>query len=199
MRGGPRAASASRSDQDPRVGGHRVRATVTRVRVCRLRDSRDFERVLARPAQAVNRHFALHGLECPLDTPAESPSKARGRNLSTGAEPARSISVDNETPTGLNKTFQRCVCLGVVVPKRFARRSVTRSLLKRQIRCGIERHADNLPQGMWVVRLRATFDKANHVSATSNSLRSIVRLEVEQLVSAMTTAILVRGLETPQR
>lgn len=106
--------------------------------------------------------------------------------------------MDNESPPGLNTSSQRCVCLGVVVPKRFARRSVTRSLLKRQIRCGVERHVENLPHGLWVVRLRATFDNANHASAASSSLRSIVRLEVEQLLAAMTSAILVRGSKAPQ-
>ena len=45
--------------------------------------------------------------------------------------------------------------LGLVIPKRHARRSVTRSLLKRQIRAAAARRGPNSAQGLWVVRLRA--------------------------------------------
>ena len=47
--------------------------------------------------------------------------------------------------------------LGCVVPKRHARRAVTRSLLKRQIRGAFDRHAAALAGGLWLVRLRAPF------------------------------------------
>jgi ribonuclease P protein component len=75
--------------------------------------------------------------------------------------------------------------LGSVVPKRHAKRSVTRNLLKRQIRAAVDRHAAALPQGLWVVRLRAPFDKQRFRSAASDALRLAAREELD--------AVLARG------
>lgn len=63
------------------------------------------------------------------------------------------------------------VWVGTVVPKRHAKRSVTRSLIKRQIRSSFRGREDNLAPGLWVVRLRAPFDAARFTSATSAGLR----------------------------
>jgi ribonuclease P protein component len=73
--------------------------------------------------------------------------------------------------------------LGTVVPKRHARRSVTRSLLKRQIRAAMARHADALPPGLWLVRLRAPFVVAQFPSAASSALSAAVRVELDQLLT----------------
>ena len=74
------------------------------------------------------------------------------------------------------------VWLGAVVPKRHARRAVTRSLLKRQIRAVVARRAASLAAGLWVVRLRAPFDRGVFVSAASERLKSTARAELELLV-----------------
>ena len=74
--------------------------------------------------------------------------------------------------------------LGAVVPKRHARRAVTRSLLKRQIRGALERHAAALAPGLWVVRLRAPFDKAQFPSAASDQLKRVARAELDALFDA---------------
>lgn len=71
--------------------------------------------------------------------------------------------------------------LGSIVPKRHARRSVTRVLLKRQIRAAMARHADTLAPGLWVVRLRAPFVPAQYPSAASDALRLAAHHELEQL------------------
>jgi len=72
--------------------------------------------------------------------------------------------------------------LGMVVPKRHAKRAVTRSLLKRQLRAVIARHADRLPPGLWVLRLRSPFDRQQFPSAASEALRHAVREELEVLL-----------------
>ena len=74
--------------------------------------------------------------------------------------------------------------LGVVVPKRHARRAVTRSLLKRQIYAAGGRHAASLARGLWIVRLRAPFDRTRFISATSPALREVARAELEDLFLA---------------
>ncbi len=76
------------------------------------------------------------------------------------------------------------VWLGAVVPKRHARRSVTRTLLKRQIRAVVTGHAASLAGGLWVVRLRAPFDRARFVSAASDELKAVARAELEHLMLA---------------
>lgn len=74
--------------------------------------------------------------------------------------------------------------LGMVVPKRHARRSVTRSLVKRQIREGVRRHVARLPVGDWVLRLRAPIDRSAFPSARSAALGQLLRDELDQLLIA---------------
>ena len=71
--------------------------------------------------------------------------------------------------------------LGCVVPKRHARRAVTRTLLKRQIRSVAAVLA--LPPGLWVVRLRAAFDRVAFPSAASEALRQTARGELDALLA----------------
>jgi ribonuclease P protein component len=73
--------------------------------------------------------------------------------------------------------------LGTVVPKRHARRAVTRSLLKRQMRSVMNERAAALPPGLWVLRLKAPFDPARFVSAASQALRAAARSELQQLLN----------------
>ena len=72
--------------------------------------------------------------------------------------------------------------LGTVVPKRHARRAVTRNLLKRQMRAVVQHEADKLPPGLWVVRLKAPFDKQQFPSAASAPLRDSARSELAILL-----------------
>lgn len=72
--------------------------------------------------------------------------------------------------------------LGAVIPKRHVRRSVTRTLLKRQIRAAVLAHAEKIPPGLWVVRLRAGYDRAAFQSAASVALRRVARDELDRLL-----------------
>ena len=74
------------------------------------------------------------------------------------------------------------IWLGAVVPKRHARRSVTRTLLKRQMRAVVSRHAQGLEHGLWVIRLRAPFDRAVYASAASEALICAARTVLELLL-----------------
>ena len=73
----------------------------------------------------------------------------------------------------------------MVVPKRHARRAVTRTLLKRQIRSAMERHAAGLPGGLFVVRLKSPFDRKLYPSAASRPLRDAARAELDLLLQRM--------------
>ncbi len=74
--------------------------------------------------------------------------------------------------------------VGAVVPKRHAKRAVTRSLLKRQIYAAAERHRERLAPGLWIVRLRSAFDRSDFPSAASEPLRRGVHDELEALLDA---------------
>lgn len=71
--------------------------------------------------------------------------------------------------------------LGSVLPKRHAPRAVTRNMLRRQIRAAMQRHLERLPSGMWLVRLRQPFGRAQFVSADSVPLRSAAAGELDRL------------------
>ena len=73
-----------------------------------------------------------------------------------------------------------------MVPKRWAKRSVTRNTIKRQIYNVSADFAGVLSERAHVVRLRAAFDRAQYVSATSEILKAAVRLELQQLFSRVT-------------
>ena len=74
--------------------------------------------------------------------------------------------------------------IGAVVPKRWARKAVTRNLIKRQIyalsieNLFVSGHADT------VIRLRKNFDTAHFSSASSVNLKKKVREELQQLIQA---------------
>jgi ribonuclease P protein component len=71
--------------------------------------------------------------------------------------------------------------LGVVVPKRWAKRAVTRNTIKRQIYAVSTDPSCKLPAAAHVVRLRAGFDRASFISATSDKLKAAVRAELQHL------------------
>jgi ribonuclease P protein component len=71
--------------------------------------------------------------------------------------------------------------LGLVVPKRHARRAVTRTLVKRQIRNVAAACAPQLEPGLWVVRQRSPFDPKQYPSAASDALKEAARAELRAL------------------
>jgi ribonuclease P protein component len=71
--------------------------------------------------------------------------------------------------------------LGLVVPKRHAKRAVTRTLVKRQIRTVAAACAPRLEPGLWVVRQRSPFDPKQYPSAASDALKVAARDELRAL------------------
>lgn len=71
--------------------------------------------------------------------------------------------------------------VGAVVPKRWAKRAVTRNGIKRQIYNVIATFEPQLPHMAHVVRLRGDFPRAQFPSAWSDALKASVRAELQQL------------------
>ena len=133
----------------------------------------DFERVLAIRSSIRSAHFALHYLASTPATRSRPPVEARSTELSTGPAPHCPQAVD-DSPKGL--------WFGCVVPKRHARRAVTRNLLKRQVRGAFQRHGQALPAGLWLVRLRAPFASSEFISARSTALAVAAGSELDSLL-----------------
>jgi len=125
--------------------------------VQRLKTRPQFQAVLAGHTLARTTHFALHC--CALEAP-----------VAVVHYPA------------LPALFPvRTVWLGAMVPKRWAKRAVTRNAIKRQIYNVSADFEPQLSERAHVVRLRASFDRAQFVSASSDVLKAAVRAELQQL------------------
>jgi ribonuclease P protein component len=146
----------------------------------RIRRSEDFERVLRTPMRSRTAHFALHHLGVRPSAPAP---RQPAPELSTDASGVGARSMDDLVATASTATRPDMLWWGAVVPKRHARRSVTRSLLKRQIRACVASGSAGLLAGLWVVRLRAPFDRVAFPSAASDALRLAARDELQALLA----------------
>ena len=74
--------------------------------------------------------------------------------------------------------------IGAMVPKRWAKRAVTRNTIRRQIYSVSSEQAFAGSGAAHVVRLRAGFDRGVFVSASSTALKKQVREELTQLFAA---------------
>ena len=119
-------------------------------------------------------HFALHRMM--LTAPAAA--------LYVGAPPPAEFQKPPQTMPAkpLHEACEvRNVWMGAMVPKRWAKRAVTRNAIKRQIYNVGTLAEPSLEPAAYVVRLRAGFDKAAFTSATSDALKATARQELVQL------------------
>ena len=113
---------------------------------------------MAGTVQARSHHFVLHF--CSFDAAPPPPSPAPG---STVFDKGLAL----ERPA-----------VGALVPKRWAKRAVTRNTIKRQIYHVSLLFEPQLAPGAHVVRLRGAFDSKLFPSATSVPLRAALRQEL---------------------
>ena len=138
----------------------------------------DFVRLLQTPPWCRSAHFAVHHVANGPAAPGW-PRKAAGTvDLSTGPDQKVARPVDNQSGSHW---------LGCVVPKRHAKRAVTRSLLKRAMRNAFGDHAERLPRGLWLVRLRSGFAAASFTSARSPALAAAASAELAVLLAPRRT------------
>ncbi|HSV35260.1 MAG TPA: ribonuclease P protein component [Ramlibacter sp.] len=128
----------------------------------RLKTRAQFQAVMAAGSTvARTAHFALHrvNLDAPPALTTTGPESSRPQALFAVREP----------------------WIGVLIPKRWAKRAVTRNAIRRQIYTVSQALETPLPAAAHVVRLRAGFDRTQYVSATSDALKRAVRGELQQL------------------
>lgn len=156
----------------------------------RLKTRPQFQAAMAGGTVSRTAHFALHRLVLGADGTATTGGAvvASGDgSAAPAAAPAKDAALPaSASPTGPGFSPQALfavsdVWLGAMVPKRWARRAVTRNAIKRQIYTVGATFEARLPQAAHVVRLRSTFDRKQFISATSDQLKAAVRAELLQL------------------
>lgn len=126
----------------------------------RLKTRPQFQAVLAGALVAKTAHFALH---------REVPER-----LVKSAESSLAASSVVVFPGGETR-------LGAMVPKRWAKRAVTRNAIRRQIYTVAADFSDRLPKVAFVIRLRREFAVKTFVSARSRPLTLAVHGELLEL------------------
>jgi ribonuclease P protein component len=131
--------------------------------VQRLKTRAQFQAVMAGSTVSRTAHFALHRLglkaaEASTGPRSDGPA-ALFAGSTAGAEP----------------------WIGALIPKRWAKRAVTRNAIKRQIYIVSQEFETQLPAAAHVVRLRSGFDRTQFASATSDALKRAVRTELQEL------------------
>lgn len=117
----------------------------------RLQTRAQFDAVLKGPVLARTANFAIHAQPMPLTTQGEH---------------------------GLNPLQP---ALGAMVPKRWAKRAVTRNLLKRQIYALSSQLLEASRPRAFVVRLRQNFSAQQYPAAASQALKQIVQTQLLSL------------------
>ena len=174
----------------------------------RLKTRPQFQAALKGETVARTAHFALHRVALGAQVRAQSgvplpvqPEMQAGEALAAGpvpessggmSAPAATAAVAAGHGSAAAAPVRRAlvppplfsvadVWLGAMVPKRWARRAVTRNAIKRQIYNLATELEPQLLVAAHVVRLRATFDRKQFVSASSDALKQAVRAELLQL------------------
>jgi ribonuclease P protein component len=99
---------------------------------------------------------------------------------------ARAVPARNGQPTDSSAVLfcRQDMWLGAMVPKRWAKRAVTRNAIKRQIYSVSAEFSGLYPQAAFVVRLRSGFARTEFASAVSDPLKRAVRAEIQALMQA---------------
>lgn len=137
----------------------------------------DFQSVLSTPPRSRSAHFSVHHLAARPSVARKPVKTTVPTELSTGDAQSCPPPVDDLPKLPLTGQW-----LGLVVPKRHAKRSVTRNLIKRQMRTVMQCHAPSLAAGLWVLRLKAPFDRKLFVSPASEPLRRTAHDELALLL-----------------
>lgn len=147
----------------------------------RLKTRPQFQATMSAGTIARTPHFALHRMELVAEVAdmAANPKTGPGSN-------------DPQALFGIGSVRTQA-WLGAMVPKRWARRSVTRHTIKRQIYAVSMDYEEALRCASYVVRLRSGFDRKQFVSATSDQLKEAVRKELQQLFATAERRLLQLG------
>lgn len=131
----------------------------------RLKTRAQFQVVLAERVIAKSEHFALHRHALVAEGPPSGGVLSRPLFSSSG------------------------LWLGAMVPKRWARRSVTRHAIKRQIYAVAQDMLPSQDRAAYLVRLRTGFARQQFFSSSSDVLKQAVRAELVGLMARVSQPV----------
>ena len=137
----------------------------------RLKTRPQFQALLAADVVAKTEHFVLH---CSRLKPKPSSLHQSG-----------TLTHDADRPDLFAKHEQ---WIGAMVPKRWAKRAVTRNAIKRQIYSVSAEALLHYPQSALLVRMRREFSRRDFPSAESPLLKTAVRAELLTLIELGVTS-----------
>ena len=138
----------------------------------RLKTRAQFQAVLAGATVARSEHFALH--RSGFYSFDNQVDRVGASEISVGAV---------NTKLKSQSLFPLLdLWIGAMVPKRWAKRAVTRNAIKRQIYTVCAEFSPKQRQAAFVVRLRRDFSRKIFVSASSDLLKQAVRTELLALI-----------------
>ena len=130
----------------------------------RIKAWAQFQQLMKTPPVARSKHFVVHRATNPEPAAAESIQPAPASDQVKG------------------------LCLAALLPKRWAKRAVTRNAMRRQIYAAFALQQAQLAPVPHLVRLRAAMDPAVFTSACSAPLKKAVRQEIDQLLTHLSAA-----------
>lgn len=186
-------------DITPALDDVGVFAPLTHRRLGSLSQAADFQRLLSVRPRAKTVHFVIHHLVGSPTRKVWTP-KASG-SLNDSVQPSeadlptditqsvdKSVKnlLDSQSSDPAQVTAADGVWLGMVIPKKQAKRAVTRNLVRRQMREAAARFlragsASSATGGLWLLRLKQGFSRSEFPSADSLPLRRVVRQELDLL------------------
>jgi len=129
----------------------------------RIKEWAQFQQLMAYPPVARSQHFVVH--------------RGYGHDVSVPPAGAENAMAQASLLKGL--------CMATLIPKRWAKRAVTRNAMKRQIMAAFSNEQKNLLPVPHLVRLQSSFDTRVFNSASSASLKIVVAQEVGQLLKRL--------------
>jgi ribonuclease P protein component len=145
--------------------------------VQRLKTRAQYEAAMAGGTVSRTPHFVLHRAALDAST---LPGPSMEQSAHAGSAP---VSIEGGASAAPRVLFadRSQAWIGAVVPKRWAKRAVTRNGIKRQIYAVSAAFETRLPAAAHVVRLRMEFARKDFPSAWSDTLKQSVRGELLQL------------------
>jgi ribonuclease P protein component len=149
----------------------------------RIVHSAHFRQLLKLPQRWRSAHFAIHHVHAEPAPVLMAVGRRARAELSTDVDEQLKQPVDDLTALTAHQPTTPGHWWAAVVPKRHARRAVTRNLVDRQVLAALQRAQDRLSPGMWLLRLRSPWPRDQFRSADSEALRAAVREELDTLLA----------------
>ena len=130
----------------------------------RIKAWAQFQQLMSIPPVARSKHFVVHRATSLVEAPAEA------------------------VKPDVAQSHVKGLCLAALLPKRWAKRAVTRNAIRRQIYAAFAQQQTQLAPVPHLVRLRAAMDPAMFTSACSDPLKKAVRQEIDQLLTHLSAA-----------